>query len=98
MAKAWCKYGDWETRGERIDAAVYSVASVHHFRGDDCLCGAKSATARRRTEHIIDATLAALAASGVVPPTDEERNGRELSDYLRSFIEPKDEIRRHDDG
>ena len=63
----WSKYGDWETRGEKIDATVYPVASIHHFHGDTCLCGAKSGTARGRTEHIIDRTLAALAENDMLP-------------------------------
>jgi hypothetical protein len=69
--KTWSKYGDWETRGETVDATVYPVAAIHHWHGDTCLCGAKSATARGRTEHIIDRTLAALAENGIVTQSNE---------------------------
>ena len=34
------------------------VASTHHFHGDECLCGFKSARSRSRTEHIMLHTLA----------------------------------------
>lgn len=65
--KTWSTYGDWESRGEKIDVAVYPVASIHHMHGDSCLCGFKSGTARGRTEHIVDRTLAALAEAGLIP-------------------------------
>lgn len=83
------QYGEWEARGEKIDAAVYNVAARHHLHGTQCLCGFESHRARSRTEHIIDETLAALAGAGVLPRTDEERNGPELSAYLRSFTDPR---------
>lgn len=60
------KYGDWETKGEEVDTTVQPVASIHHWHGDTCLCGTKSATARGRTEHIIDATLKALDAGALL--------------------------------
>lgn len=82
------QFGEWESRGETVDAAVFNVANVHHMHGTQCLCGFASQRARSRTEHIIDATLAALAAADVLPRTDEERNGPELSAYLRSFMRP----------
>lgn len=59
-------YGDWETRGEAVDATVHPVANVHHFHGDSCLCGTRSGTARGRTEHIIDRTLTALVENGLL--------------------------------
>lgn len=69
--KTWSTYGDWESRGERVDATVFPVASVHHIHGDTCLCGFKSGTARGRTEHIIDRTLSALAENGLIAqPSD----------------------------
>lgn len=60
------QFGEWESRGETVDAAVFNVANVHHIHGTQCLCGFESHRARSRTEHIIDATLGALAAAGVV--------------------------------
>lgn len=79
-------YGEWESRGEKVDAAMYGAASRHHIRGESCTCGFQSARSRSRTEHIIDQALTALADAGILPSTDEERNGPELSAYLRSFI------------
>lgn len=39
---------------------LFVVASTHHFHGDECLCGFKSARSRDRTEHIMLHTLAAV--------------------------------------
>src|SRR5690606_39232458 len=36
---------------------LFMVASTHHFHGDECLCGFKSARSRDRTEHIMLHTL-----------------------------------------
>ena len=65
------QFGEWESRGKTVDAAVFNVANVHHIHGAQCLCGFESYRARSRTEHIIDATLAALADAGVVTQEGE---------------------------
>lgn len=46
-----------------VESALYAVESAHHFHGDTCLCGFRSARARSRTEHITGVVRTALAES-----------------------------------
>lgn len=90
------QYGAWESRGDKVDRALWNVANVHHIysterEGMACLCGSHPTTKRGATEHILDEAMKALALVGAIPRTDEERNGPELSAYLRSFVGADDD-------
>lgn len=70
------QYGNWESRGEVVDGALWTVANVHHIlatprNGYACICGAKPITARGATEHIMDRAMDALVTSGVALNTQE---------------------------
>ena len=60
---------------EALAAVRFQVASVHHFHGNDCLCGYSSARSRSRTEHILDAILASEPIAALI--AEAEQRGRE---------------------
>lgn len=55
-----------DTDLEVVAEALWTVENEHHIHGHECLCGFKSAIARKRTAHIARTAFAELLGEDFV--------------------------------
>ncbi|MBT2587907.1 hypothetical protein [Arthrobacter sp. ISL-95] len=75
----------------QLDAALFTVESIHHIHGQQCLCGFASSVSRDRTKHIMGVTLAA-AASTLRGWYEERMDAEHATDVVLSDYEAGREV------